>query len=57
MRDIIPNKSSIRGWYIRTRFIYTTNFGRISKPTSDIPKLEDIRLIGDKSEAHNKDKN
>jgi|YelNatPaOPRAMG01_1025707.scaffolds.fasta_scaffold35766_5 hypothetical protein len=43
MRNIIPNKSSVRGWYIRTRFVYTTNFEKISEPTSDITELAEIR--------------
>jgi hypothetical protein len=42
MRNIIPNKSSVRGWYIRTRFVYATNFGRISEPSSDITELSEI---------------
>jgi hypothetical protein len=40
MKSIIPNKSSVRRMYIRTWFVYTTKFGRISEPTSDITELQ-----------------
>lgn len=42
MRNIISNKSSVRGWYIRTKFVYTTNFGRISEPGSDMNELGEM---------------
>ena len=35
-----PHQTKVRlGWYIRTRFAYAANFGRISEPTSDTNKL------------------
>jgi hypothetical protein len=38
----MQNKTSDKLWYIRAMFAYTTNFGRISEPTSDTNELDDI---------------
>lgn len=42
MRGNLCDKGSVRGWDNRTRFVYTTKFGRISEHGSDINKLCDI---------------
>jgi hypothetical protein len=38
-------KGSARGWYIRTRFVYTTDFGRISELGSDINELSEMLCL------------
>jgi len=38
MKSIISD----REWYILTQFAYTTNFGRISEPASDMNELSEI---------------
>lgn len=39
MREILCDKGSVRGWYNRGMFAYTTNFGGISELGSDMNKL------------------
>jgi len=40
MRNIIPNKTLVRRWYILTRLVYTTNFEMISEPIPDMNELQ-----------------
>jgi len=44
MREILCDKGSVRGWYNRTRFVYTTQFGRISELGSDRNKIAKMTL-------------
>lgn len=46
MSEILWVNSSVRGWYIRTHFVYTTNFGKISEPISNMNELSEIGRMG-----------
>ena len=39
MRDVLHDKGSVRGWYNRTRFVYTPKIRMISELGSDINEL------------------
>jgi len=44
MREILSDKGSVREWYNRARFVYTTKIGRISELSSDMNKLGEVGL-------------
>ncbi|MEO0115276.1 MAG: hypothetical protein ABIK93_07335 [candidate division WOR-3 bacterium] len=45
MRVLLSDNSSVRGWYNRNWFVYTTKIGRISELDSDRKELDEIARI------------